>query len=285
VLTQQGRDHWETFVPTGPGDVGRLDSTLIGAVAYFHPCRLYVGAKLGDDIDSAFRMTLETIWSHFIDGGFRHDSAWYAYGPYLTLQLAHAFLLLGQVDRMDQLLAWSVGDAGYARIARGSGWPGDFWEVALGAWNEQHNYPIAKDFAEIPNRWWYMGDIPHGWACAELILLLRDILFFEIAEDSDPHVYLAAGVMPHWLAGGGSVSVADAPTIFGGPLSYTLTHDAGAKRLTITISATPPGSPWYIYPCRYGDVISATSDAGTAQISGREVTLPAGTTSATIRYA
>jgi hypothetical protein len=285
VLTQQRRDHWETFVPTGPGDVGRLDSTLIGAVAYFHPCRLYVGARLGDDIDAAFRATLETIWSHFIDGGFRHDSAWYCYGPYLTLQLAHAFLLVGQVDRMDQLLAWSVGDAGYAKIARNSGWPGDFWEVALGAWNEQHNYPIAKDFAEVPNRWWYMGDIPHGWACAELILLLRDILFFEVAEDNDPHIYLAAGVMPHWLAGGGTIGVADAPTIFGGTLGFSLTHDAAAKKVTITLSATPPGNPWYIYPCRFGEVTSASSDAGAAQINGREVHLPAGTTAAAITYA
>ena len=39
----------------------------IGAAAYFHPIRLYYGAKLGDDIDLAFRLTLDTIWSHFVD--------------------------------------------------------------------------------------------------------------------------------------------------------------------------------------------------------------------------
>ena len=46
-----------------------------------------------------------------MDGGFRHDSAWNCYGPYLTLQLAHAFLLLGDVARMDQCLRWLVGNA------------------------------------------------------------------------------------------------------------------------------------------------------------------------------
>ncbi|MFO1430230.1 MAG: hypothetical protein U1F76_08830 [Candidatus Competibacteraceae bacterium] len=286
VLSEQRRrGFWETFVPTGPGDVGRLDSTMIGAVAYFHPCRLYMGAKLSDDIDYAFRMTLETIWNHFIDGGFRHDSAWYCYGPYLTLQLAHAFLLIGDVERMDRLLAWSVGNAGYAKIARNSGRQGDFWEVALGAWNEQHCYPIAKDFGEVPHRWWYMGDIPHGWASAELILLLRDILFFEAAEDSSPHIYLAPGVMSHWLAGNGSIGVTSAPTVLGGNFGYRLTLDETAKQVTITISQTPPGNPWYVYPCRFGSVVAATSNAGVAQIIGRNVQLPAGTTSATIRYA
>jgi hypothetical protein len=51
--------------------------------------------------------------------------------------------------------------------------------VALGSWNEQHTYPIVKDFGEISGDWWYMGDIPHGWAAAEFLLLLREILFFE----------------------------------------------------------------------------------------------------------
>jgi hypothetical protein len=281
---QLSRGYWETFVPTGPGDVGRLDSTMVGAVAYFHPCRLHMGAKLGDDIDWAFRQTLDTIWSHFIDGGFRHDSAWHCYGPYLTLQLAHAFLLVGNVERMDQLLAWSVGNAGYSRIARNSGWPGDFWEVALGAWNEQHCYPIAKDFSELPDRWWYMGDIPHGWACAELIMLLRDSLFFEAAEDSDPHIYLAPGVMPHWLVGNDSIGITAAPTVFGGTFGFRLTHDATAKELTFAISHTLPDNPWYIYPCRFGEVQMATSDAGATRILGQNVHLPAGTASATIRY-
>lgn len=285
LARQHERGLWETFVPTGPGDVGRLDSTMIGAVAYFHPCRLYDGEKLGHDIDFAFRMTLETIWGKFIDGGFRHDSAWHCYGPYLTLQLAHAFLLIGDVDRMDRLLAWSVGNAGYARIARNSGAAGDVWDVTLGAWNEQHCYPIAKDFRETPARWWYMGDIPHGWACAELMMLVRDILFFEAAEDRDPHIYIAPGVMPHWLEGGGSVGVAEAQTVFGGPFAFRLVHEPAQRRVSISIKRTPPRAPRYVYPCRLGAVASAVSDAGAVTINGRDVLLPPGTTAATITYA
>lgn len=91
-----------------------------------------MGAKLGADIDQAMRFTLETIWGHLVEGGFRHDSAWNAYGPYLMLQLAHAFLLLGDLERMDQLLRWSLGNAGFAQVSRLHGQSGDPWQVVFG---------------------------------------------------------------------------------------------------------------------------------------------------------
>ncbi|MEO7193664.1 MAG: hypothetical protein ABIZ05_02400 [Pseudonocardiaceae bacterium] len=288
VLGQQAaQGQWQTFIPTGPADVGRLDSTIIGALCYFHPTRLYYGAKLGTDIDQAFRMTLDTIWVHFVTGGFRHDAAWHAYGPYLTLQLAHAFLLLGDVDRMDACLAWAVGDAAFAKISRTDD-PADAnqsWQVSQGAWNEQHAYPIASDLAEIPDRWWYMGDIPHGWAAAEFTLLLRDILFFEAGEDDDPHIYIAPGVMPAWLRGDGghSVTVSGSPTAFGSPFGYTLRHDQAAKLITIDIPAPVPGVR-YIYPCRLGQLTAATTDAMPATTLGSDVLLPAGTRHAEISY-
>lgn len=282
---QRRRGVWETFVPTGPGDVGRLDSTMIGALCYFHPTRLYYGAKLGADVDAAFRFTLETIWSHFVTGGFRHDAAWHAYGPYLTLQLAHAFLLLGDLDRMDTCLGWAVGNAAFARVSRQDGSAQD-WPVTSGAWNEQHAYPIASRLAEIPVSWWYMGDIPHGWAAAEFTLLVRDMLFFETGEDDDPQVYLSPGVLPRWLRGDGGhqVTVRDAPTIFGTPFGYTLRHDEADRRVVIDIPAPLPGVR-YVYVCRFDGVVTAVADGVTVSVDGADVRLPAGTRHAEIRYA
>ncbi len=289
VLGQQAaQGQWQTFVPTGPADVGRLDSTIIGALCYFHPSRLYYGAKLGADVDQAFRMTLETIWARFVTGGFRHDAAWHAYGPYLTLQLAHAFLLIGDVDRMDACLAWAVGNAGFSRISRtdSPADAGQSWQVAQGAWNEQHAYPIASNLAEIPDSWWYMGDIPHGWAAAEFTLLLREILFFEAGEDDDPHIYLAPGVVPRWLRGDGghSVTVSAAPTIFGAPFGFSLRHDEASRLVTIDIPAPVPGVR-YVYPCRLGQVTTATADAVAVEVFGSDVHLPAGTRHAEVSYA
>jgi hypothetical protein len=284
--TQRSWGIWETFIPTGPADVGALNSTMVGTLAYFHPCRLYMGSKLGPHIDWAARMTLETIWGHFMEGGFRHDSAWRAYGPYLTLQLAHCFLQIGDVDRMDKLLAWSVGNAAYAKISCAPTVPAQTWDIAQGAWNEQHCYPISKDFTEMPE-WWYMGDIPHGWACAEMILLLRDILLFEAAEDdADPHLHLAPGVMPHWLPVGAECAVNHAPTIFGTLCSYKVCHQS-AGTLVLEVTEAPAGVS-YRYPCRFGAGVTAATvltGAGGAVIEGRTVRLDPGAKQVRVSYA
>ncbi|MEV3859046.1 hypothetical protein AB0J38_32615 [Streptomyces sp. NPDC050095] len=274
---QRRRGAWETYLPTGPGDVGRLDSTMIGAAAYFHPLRLHMGSKLGDDIDRAARCTLDTMYAHFVTGGYRHEAAWNAYGPYLTMQVAHAYLLAGHPERADALLGWVVG-AAFPRTQDRA--------VALGAWNEQHAFPIASDFREVPDRHWYMGDIPHGWAAAEYLLLIRDILFFEADEDRDPHLYIAPGVRPHWLADAQPVAVEDAPTLFGQPFGYRLTHDAGAHRVNVRIQTAPDGVR-FVYPCRFGTVVSAVADGHDLDVTGfgDDVHVPAGTREFTVTYA
>jgi hypothetical protein len=52
-----------------------------------------------------------------------------------------------------------VGNAAFAKVSRRDGDPSDPWQVVLGAWNEQHCYPVAKDFTDPLENWWYMGDI------------------------------------------------------------------------------------------------------------------------------
>ncbi|MBC9713594.1 hypothetical protein H9Y04_13540 [Streptomyces sp. TRM66268-LWL] len=266
---------WETYIPTGPGDVGRRDSTMIGAAAYFHPLRLHMGSKLGDEVDRAARHTLDTMYARFVTGGFRHDAAWNAYGPYLTLQLAHAYLFAGEPEKTDRLLGWTVA----AAFPRTGG-----QEAALGAWNEQHAYSVASDFAEVPYRPWYMGDIPHGWAAAEYLLLLRDILFFEADEDRDPHLYIAPGVRPHWLGEGETIGCERAPTLFGGDFGYRLTHRPGQHRVDVEILRAPQGVR-FVYPCRFGPVTGVTVDGEPVAPAGDDVRIPAGMRRFTVEYA
>jgi hypothetical protein len=173
----------------------------------------------------------------------------------------------------------------FATVDRQEG-PNSQWQVALGAWNEQHCYPIAKNFAEVPGRWWYMGDIPHGWACAELMLLLRDILFFEADEDENPHIYLAPGVMPHWVQNNQSVTVRNASTLFGQNFGFTLTHKAAQNKVEIQILQVAPANVSFVYPCRFGSsVVSASANGTPVPALGRDVHIPAGTTQVTVQYA
>ena len=130
-----------------------------------------------------------------------------------------------------------------------------------------------------------MGDIPHGWACAEFNLLLRDILFFEAGEDSAPHIFLAPGVMPHWLGEGESVEVSGAPTILGTLFGYKLTHRKAAREIEITITIPPRAGTSFVFPCRFGaGVAGVVADGHALPVSGNDVSLPTGMTNALVTY-
>jgi hypothetical protein len=76
------------------------------------------------------------------------------------------------------------------------------------------------------------GDMPHCWAAADYLLLLRSLL----ANDSDGKLTLLEGIPDDWLAGEG-LSVRGAPTMFG-PISLTARGSAATGSLDITID--PP---------------------------------------------
>ncbi|MGD0898561.1 MAG: hypothetical protein ABR915_12040 [Thermoguttaceae bacterium] len=78
--------------------------------------------------------------------------------------------------------------------------------------------------------------MPHGWAIAELWLLMRDCLAF---EDRD-RLVLLGGAAPDWFRAKEGMAVEDLPTHFGKcSFRYTVT-DKGAV-LTLSGDAAPPG--------------------------------------------
>ena len=148
---------------------------------------------------------------------------------------------------------------------------------------EQHCYPIANDLKDAPNQWWYMGDIPHGWAAAEFLLLMRDILFFEADEDNDPHIYIAPGVLPHWFNDNEEIGVRNAKTVFGESFSYRLTLHEAEKRIEIVITEAPKNIR-FIYPCLFGNILSAQVDGINANVLDNQAHLPAGANNIAIHY-
>ena len=94
--------------------------------------------------------------------------------------------------------------------------------------------------------------MPHGWAVAEMWLLIRDCIAF---EDGD-RIVLLAGVPGKWFAD--RVRVRDMPTHFG-PLGFTYAGDAGGGTLELTGRAAPPGGFTLRTP-REWDVTCPASD-------------------------
>ncbi|MBN2473928.1 MAG: hypothetical protein JXB62_04940 [Pirellulales bacterium] len=97
--------------------------------------------------------------------------------------------------------------------------------------------------------------MPHGWAIAEMWLLLRDSLVF---EDGD-RLHLLAGVPPEWFTRKDGMSVADLPTYFGKCSLVYRPTDRGAT-LTLSGDAVPPGG--YVLSLPKALRVRATTDGG-----------------------
>ena len=110
------------------------------------------------------------------------------------------------------------------------------------------------------------GDMPEGWAHANLVILVRDMLLREEGET----LHLLSGIPPDWIGVGERISVQEAPTMLGGKMSYTLNYPAAGK---MVLDLTPPAdSPEVVvhFPLSKGQRITI------ARVNGRPVSTVSG---------
>jgi len=88
---------------------------------------------------------------------------------------------------------------------------------------------VSKD---VPNGYG-TGDMPEAWGPANLILLVRDMLFY---EDGDS-LHIFAGIPADWIAPGERLSISSAPNTLGGKLSLDLDY-ASARKMTLQFDST-----------------------------------------------
>jgi hypothetical protein len=69
------------------------------------------------------------------------------------------------------------------------------------------------------------GDMPEAWGPANLILLVRDMLFY---EDHDS-LHLLAGIPADWIHPGEHIAISSAPTTLGGKVSFRLDSPQSGK--------------------------------------------------------
>ena len=164
------------------------------------------GPPAEDLLSSSFR-TYYQAWLEPQGGGYRHveGTLW----PYGGLGIAHAMLRLGLLQPTWQVLDWTIGHQTL---------PGAY------AWGEGVN-PTSGGLE--------LGDMPHSWAAAELISLLRELV---IAEH-DGWLQVNSGIPDRWLEPGKHVILRDSPTEYG-PVSVSLVR--ASADLTVTVAGGPP---------------------------------------------
>ncbi len=172
AIAQVQKDKGITAIPAGP--LRDIDVGMIGSCCACYPLQLYPSD------DPSMQDTTRTLLRDFTyDGLFYQYFIHSGMNPYLTLQLAHAFLYQGKRKEFWTLLG----------------------NVAARATTTM-NYPEA---IHPTTGGGVMGDGHHGWAAAEIILALRDAFVFESWQRNDDRhdLVFLAGLPEGWFAGDG----------------------------------------------------------------------------------
>ena len=175
----------EEFIPATP--LRNFDESAIGSVSSIYPLGLF-GGKLNAAANTAHKLRRQFV----LDKGFLHPFVHSGYNPYLTLQLAHSLLKLGEIEE-----AWSVAET----IFRQASPPFSFPEAI---------HPRTGGGT--------MGDGHHGWVAAEVILFLRSCL---VTEEKGALILFRGG-NGRLVRRGVDISLKKLPTEFG-PFSCSLT--------------------------------------------------------------
>ncbi len=131
-------------IPAAPGRLP--DAGIIGNIAELYPLDLHLFS------DQEMLSTLDLLYDNYFNRNlFYHPVIHSGYNIYLSLQAAHAFLILGKASAARRILKAVIS----ART--------DFWTYP------EAIHPLTGGGA--------MGDGYHGWAYAELLMLLRSFVF------------------------------------------------------------------------------------------------------------
>jgi hypothetical protein len=174
---------------------------------------------------------------------------------YFPLATSHQGLLTGTREcgyktvqshlAHEQMKGWYVFDEG------GKSGPGG-WQFARTTWDSS----VA---------------MPHGWAIAEMWLLIRDSL---VHEDGNKLV-LFDGIPPEWFLDPSGLVLGGLPTHFGA-LTLTYTYKEGKATLKMEGTAAPPGGFGLRIPESISFELDGKSKKTVQLLPGKELSIPAG---------
>ena len=239
---------WGTLAGQLFGEYGKKFGARLpkdyGSYSMLWPCRLY---------------PLESGPAHeqFRNVGAQQPGGW----RYFPLATAHQGLLAGNRA------------AGHGTLAR------HLDHEQMRGWYafDEGPYSGPGGWGYVRTKWKPDRAMPHGWAIAEVFLLLRDSLLFEDGE----RIVLLGGVPEDWFTPKGTWGFTDLPTHFG---KCSLSYEPKTEGATVKLSgATPP----------QGFVLRATASLKAeftcegkplARAANGDVAAPAGTETVEIRF-
>ncbi len=215
-------------IPAGPRR--RIDPAVIGSLVACSPLRLLPAT------DPAMAATAEAVRQRFCIGpAFFQAISHTGLGTYLTLQLAAVELEAGDRRALDRL-DWMVDVAT----------PTFTWPEAI--------HPKLGDGC--------MGDGHHGWAAADFLSMVRNLLVRDVGSDERPSVALCSMLPDAWL--GHALEVQNAPT-HAGTLSFDLAWEGGQPVLRWQLRRHPDLTGPVVFTAPGLDASwSSTEDSGRA---------------------
>jgi len=155
-----------------PAALGRgKDAGMIGSIAAAYPL------QISDFADERMRRTLDLIYeNYFHQGCFFQENIHSGLNPYLTLQMAESFLFFGETARARQIIRSIKSKA-----------------------QKGYTFPEA---IHVKTGGGCMGDGFHGWASAEAIIMIRNLVAREVrlADGRNAIIWLS-GFREKWLTG------------------------------------------------------------------------------------
>jgi hypothetical protein len=195
-----------------------IDHGMIGSCSASYPLQIFSGD------DPRIKATLRTLQErYFQDGLFFHQFIHSGMNPYLTLHVAHAWLLAGNRRKFLEILKNVIAHASPTK---------NFPEAI---------HPLTGGGS--------MGDGHHGWAAAEILLALRDMCVFESWNEGTrrPDLTFLAGIPRAWCEDRGELSLRKLP-VPGGRLDLDLSSRGRHLLLQIAFERTgyPPQGRWVV---------------------------------------
>ncbi len=192
-------------LPTSP--YRRMDSAAVGCLAGLYPLQVL------DAHEECVTNTLNYLYENcFIDRMLFHDMTHAGLNAYLSLHVAQAFMARRDSRALD------IAKATLAKASETLTWPEGIHTLTGGG---------------------CMGDGHHGWAVADWLIFMRNML---LAEKGDTLI-ITPMIPESWLQWGKRIVVREAPTHFG-PVTYSI--ECHQSEIVLTIHTYFRNAPRYL---------------------------------------